>query len=200
MKEIAPGVWHWTARHPRIGQIVHSYYLAPEGALIDPLLPEGGVEAIGRISEPRYSLLTNRHHYRDSGAFRDAYGVSVHCHAAGMHEFTHGETVEPFEWGDRLGDVEVVEVGSLCPEESAFRVEREGGVVALGDSILQWGPDAPLGFVPEEHLGDDPEATRRGLRASLGRIADAGFQVLLLAHAAPVPQGGADILREALGS
>jgi hypothetical protein len=199
MKEIAPGVWHWTALHQGIGAPVHSYYLADEGAIIDPMEPEGGVEAVGRISDPRVILLTNRHHYRASGKFRQKYGVPVRCHRAGMHEFTKGEEVEPFEFGDRFpGDVAAVEVGALCPEETAFTVEREGGIVSLGDSVVQWGPDAPLGFVPEEHLGDDPEAVRRGLRESLAKIAARPFEILLLAHGEPVVGGGSEALRAAL--
>ena len=47
MDEILPGVWHWTAEHPNIHQRVSSYYLEDAGAVVDPLLPEGGVEAFG---------------------------------------------------------------------------------------------------------------------------------------------------------
>lgn len=200
MKEIAPGVWHWTAHHKGIGAPVHSYYLADEGALIDPMEPEGGVEAIRGISDPRVILLTNRHHYRASGSFREAYGVAVRCHRAGMHEFTKGEEVEPFDFGDRFpGDVIAVEIGALCPEETAFTRDREGGIVSLGDSVVQWRPGGPLGFVPEEHLGDDPESVRRGLRESLSKIAARPFEILLLAHANPIVGGGSEALRAALG-
>ncbi len=197
MKEIAPGVWHWTAFRKSIGSQVHSYLLADEGVLIDPMKPEAGVDAIGKIAAPREILLTNRHHYRDSGAFRKAFGVAVHCHSAGMHEFTHGEEVQPFDFGDRFagGKVEAVEIGALCPEETAFRSDRNGGIVALGDSVVQWEAGGPLGFVPEQHLGDDPEAVRRGLRASLERLLARDFEVLLLAHGAPVAGGGGAALR-----
>ena len=43
MEEIAPGLWHWTARHPRIRSDVSSYYLAGPRILIDPLLPSAGL-------------------------------------------------------------------------------------------------------------------------------------------------------------
>ena len=196
MKEIASGVWHWTGFHKGIGAPVHSYYLAPEGVLIDPMEPEGGVEVIGGIAEPRVILLTNRHHYRASGAFREAYGVPVRCHEAGMHEFTKGEEVEPFAFGDRFqGGVTAVEVGVLCPEETAFTLERDGGIVALGDSVVRWVPGGPLVLVPDEHLGDDPDAVKQGLKEALGRIAEGPFEILLLAHGEPVPRGGREALR-----
>src|SRR5205807_2955515 len=39
MQEILPGVFHWTARHPRIHIEVSSYWLEDGGVLIDPLVP-----------------------------------------------------------------------------------------------------------------------------------------------------------------
>lgn len=196
MKEIAPGVWHWTATHPGLGAPVHSAYLAPEGVLIDPMEPRGGIAAIGEIAPPRLAILTNRHHYRAAGAFREAYGISVRCHAAGMHEFTAGEIVEPFEFGDRFEEqVLAMEVGALCPEETAFALDREGGIVALGDSVVEWERDGPLTFVPDHHLGEDPEAVKKGLRASLARVLERDFEVLLLAHGRPRASGGREALR-----
>ena len=41
MKEILPGVYHWAAKHPRIGFAVSSYFLAESGTLLDPMIPPG---------------------------------------------------------------------------------------------------------------------------------------------------------------
>lgn len=198
MRELAPGVWHWTARHPKIGVEVHSYYLAEEGVLIDPMKPAGGLERIGEIASPKEILLTNRHHYRASGEFRRTYGVAVRCHKAGMHEFRNGEEVEPFEFGDRFAGVETVEVDVLCPEETALYAAREGGILALGDALVQWGEGQPLSFVPDEHLGEDPEAVRKGLKASITRLLERDVEILLLAHGAPVTGAAEAALRSVL--
>lgn len=196
MKEIAPGIWHWTARHPGIGAEVHSYFLAPEGVVVDPMRPAEGFDRIAEIAAPKEVVLTNRHHYRASGELHTAHGVPVRCHRAGLHEFTEGEEVEPFEFGDRFsGGVEALEVGALCPEETALYTGRGGGILALGDSVVRWDPKGPLGFVPDQHLGEDPGAVRRGLRASLGRLLDREFDALLLAHGDPVVGGGREALR-----
>jgi hypothetical protein len=40
MEEIAPGLWHWTAEHAEIGSLVHSYYLAGEAVVLDPMVPD----------------------------------------------------------------------------------------------------------------------------------------------------------------
>lgn len=196
MKEIAPGVWHWAVRHPRIGAQVHSYFLSREGVLIDPMKPTEGVERIGALGTPAEILLTNRHHYRDSGAFRDVYGVPVRCHRLGLHEFTGSEEVEPFDFGDTFGTgAEAVEVGALCPEETAFYVDREMGLVALGDAVVRWEPRGPLVFVPDEHMGEDPAAVKQGLEASLRRLLERDFEILLLAHGEPIVGGGKEALR-----
>ena len=115
------------------------------------------------------------------------------CHAAGMHEFTGGEEVEPFEHGDKLaGSIEALEVGILCPEETALLVPVHGGILALGDAVIYFGGE--LGFVPDEHLGDDPPALKRGIKASLARLLDHEFEHLLFAHGEPVVDGGRALL------
>ena len=97
MQEIAPGIHHWTARHPVIRTRVHSAYVEPARALIDPLLPEEGLAAFEGLARPEVVLLTNRHHYRHSDRFSEAFGCVVRASAAGMHEFEGTERrVEPF--------------------------------------------------------------------------------------------------------
>ena len=45
MDEIVPGIWHWSAAHPRIKIIIHSYYLSDERVLIDPIAPDDGLDS-----------------------------------------------------------------------------------------------------------------------------------------------------------
>ncbi len=42
MREIFPGVLHWTAFHDGINAPVSSYFVEPAGIVIDPITPEGG--------------------------------------------------------------------------------------------------------------------------------------------------------------
>lgn len=191
MQEVMPGVWHWTSLHENIGQPVHSSFLphVGGGVLIDPRLPDGGVDAIRDLGEPAVALLTNRHHYRHSGEFRAAFGTEVYCHREGMHEFTQGEEVEPYEHGDMLaGSIEALEVGVLCPEETALLIPVHGGILALGDCVIHYG--GSLGFVPDQHLGDDPPTLKRGIKASLARHLDREFKHLLFAHGEPITGDG----------
>jgi glyoxylase-like metal-dependent hydrolase (beta-lactamase superfamily II) len=188
MNELAPGIQHWTARHPKIGSNVSSYWLPEVGVLIDPLeVPE-------EVSEVHTILLTNRHHRRSSMEARERFGASVHVPQAGMHDW-EGEPVEPYEPGDSLagGAVTVHEVGAICPDESALHIPSVSAL-AVADGVIRYGGE--LGFVPDS-LMDDPEDTKQGLKEAYARLADElEFDNLLVAHGEPIAGGARDKLRE----
>jgi hypothetical protein len=205
MQEVLPGVFHWTARHPRIRIEVSSYWLEDSGVLIDPLVPpEQGLEWFAaRTAAPAAILLSNRHHYRASDRFVERYGCTVHCNRAGLHEFSGGRRVEGFEVGDRLpGGVVAREMGAICPDDTALQLTSSRAVV-LADGVVRagaHGQSGRLGFVPDS-LMDDPPATQRGLLASCARLlAESDFVHLLLAHGGPVIADGRDQLQELVDS
>lgn len=196
MDEILPGLFHWTAFHERIHQDVHSHFHAPSGTLFDPMEPAEGIgwfERTGR--RPERVVLSNRHHWRHCDRYVDAFGIPVLCHEAGLHEFSDGRAVTGFSWGDELGPgVTAREVGVLCPEETAPAID--GQALLFADSLIR-GPHGDLAFVPDQLLGDDPDAIRAGLRDSFRRLVDeVEFDALLMAHGAPVPTGGRAMLRQ----
>lgn len=189
MNEILPGVWHWTALHEKIGFDVSSYFVERAAALIDPMLPPDGVEAF-RGREPEVILLTNRHHYRHSDRFTEEFGCPVLCHEAGLHEFEGGPPVQGFAFGDDVANgVLALEVGALTPEETAFHVDAGAGALSFGDAVVNI-PGNGLGFVPDEYIGDDPEAVKEGLREAFRRLLAHDFAALLVAHGVPMPTGG----------
>ena len=195
MKEIVPGILHWTAFHEGIGFDVSSYFVERGATLIDPMLPPGGLEAF-RGREPEVILLTNRHHYRHSDRFVDAFGCPVRCHAAGLHEFEGGPEVEGFSFGDDVASgILALEVGALTPEETAFHVDAGPRALSFGDAVIN-EPGEGLGFVPDKYIGDDPEDVKEGLRESFRRLLAHDFDALLIAHGEPVPKGGKAALLE----
>jgi hypothetical protein len=199
MKEILPGVFHWTTFHEGIGAYVHSYYVCATdpAVVIDPRVPAQGLEWFEQRALPLHAYLTNRHHYRHSGQFAERFGTRVWCHKDGLHEYTKGERVQPFNHGDTLpGGISALAVGVLCPEETAFHIPVGGGILALGDAIVRHGDK--LGFVPDAYMGDDPEGVKRGLReVFLGHLARE-FDHLLLAHGKPWIGGAKAGLRQFL--
>ena len=201
MQEIVPGVFHWNAKHPRIGLLVSSYWLEEEGVLLDPLVPpDVGIEWFAnRSAAPSAVILSNRHHYRQSDRFAERFGCPVLCISAGMHEFTHGEDVEPFEFGDQLpAGLRAVEIDAICPDDTAL-YSASGQWVAFADGLVRGGPHGQanlLGFV-SDGLMDDPPATKQGLLESFRRVLDQlEFRHVLLAHGDPIVGSGREALED----
>jgi hypothetical protein len=195
--EIIPGVFHWTAMHPKIGSEVSSYWLEDGGVLIDPLLPpDEGIEWFaGRSQAPSAIVLSNRHHYRASAELVERFDIPVYCVSAGMHEFTNGEPVTAFEFGDELpGGIVTREIDAICPDETALYLSGHGAIV-FADGVIRDGAGS-LGFVPDS-LMDDPEGTKRALiDAFASALDELDFNHVLMAHGGPVVGDGRARLRE----
>jgi hypothetical protein len=194
VQEIASGIWHWTARHPRIGMDVSSYYLPDLALLLDPLTPPEVIDRLDELGPPREILLTNRHHYRSCGELVERFGATVRAPRVGMHEFERDEPVGPYDFGDELldGAVSVHEVGGICPDESALHV-RPVKALAVADGVMSYDG---LRFVPDGYF-DDPEGDQRKLKDAYTRLAEElDFDTLLTAHGEPITSGARAELRE----
>lgn len=195
MQEIAPGLWHWTRRYEHIGSEVSSYYLLGERVLIDPMIPPEGLGWFEQHGPPEHFVLSNRHHDRHSWRLREAFGGTVHCVRNGLHELEGRGPVEAFDFGDELpGGIVVHEVDAICPDETALYIARHRAL-ACADGVVRARGGDRLSFVPDS-LMDDPEETKQRLRDAYGRLLELDFDLLLLAHGAPVVGGAREALRE----
>lgn len=199
MKELLPGIFHWRVMHPDIHIEVDSYYVAAlkPACLIDPLKPRQGINWFRERQVPANIYLTNRLHDRHSQQFVNAFGATVWCHEAGLHEFAHGSLdVTAFRFGDELpGGVRALQVGVLCPEETGLLLPVDGGVLSIGDAVIH--EDGELGFVPDSLIGDAPAAIKQELKAALLRICEQEvFDHVLFAHGDPIIGGGKNVLKE----
>ena len=200
IREVLPGVYHWTAIHPRIRLPVDSYYIEHARVLIDPMVPGEGLDWLTRRETPEQIVLTNRHHLRDSERYVDAFCCPIRCSTAGLHEFEHGPKVVGFEYGKELAPgITAHQVGAICPDDTALHVQAEGGAIAFGDGLTR-PRGGRLAFMPGFLLGDDPSRVRAGLRDSLRRLVDLDFDNLLFAHGEPLIGGGRAALREFVAS
>ena len=194
MEQIAPGLWHWTARHEHIHGVVSTYYLADSRVLIDPMIPEDGLGWFEQHGVPEHVLLTNRHHDRQSWRLRDAFGCTIHCVRNGMYELEGRGSAEPFDFGNELpGGVIVHEVDVICPDETALHIPSHRAL-ACADGVVRSRDSGDLAFV-SDYLMDDPEETKAGLREAYRGLLDLDFDRLLLAHGNPVVSDGKEALR-----
>jgi hypothetical protein len=199
MKQIGPGLWHWTARHPHIGMKVSTYYLERERVLLDPLLPSRGFRWFERHEAvPEHIVLTNRHHDRHSWKLHEHFGCEVHCIETGIHELEGRGPVTPFAFGDELpGGVRVHEVGALSPDETALHIPAHRALACADGVVRMSGPE--LEFVPD-HLMDSPDRTKSELMFRYRALLELDFAHLLLAHGDPILDTGKEALSDFAGA
>ena len=193
MREIFPGVYHWTAFHPAIRTRVSSYFIEPAGVVIDPKLPEEGLEALpGR---PRQVLLSTGLHDRDSQQVSEAFGIPIRASREADERLGGSVEVELFEYGDEVAPgVTPIHIGELCDDEGAFHIAVGDGAIAFADGLIRH--EGELGFVPDELIGDDPEPIKRGLKQAFRGLETRDFDNLLVAHGEPLVGGGKEALRK----
>ncbi|MEX0993310.1 MAG: hypothetical protein WDZ37_04860 [Solirubrobacterales bacterium] len=190
IREIVPGIFFFTQMHEQINFEISSYYLYGERVLIDPMTPPEGIAWFDEQEKgpPTDILLSCRHHYRHSAEYVARYRTKVHCVSVGMHEFEGRDLpapIESFEFGNELpGGAIAKEVDAISPDETAFHLPKHKALLCA-DGVINFGPDAPLGFVPDQYM-DDPPGTKRKLIESYRGLLDLDFEHLLLAHGAPV--------------
>ncbi|HSD24872.1 MAG TPA: hypothetical protein VLB79_11170 [Solirubrobacterales bacterium] len=193
MEEVVPGVWRWTAKHPKIQVEVSSHWVPESGALIDPLLPPDDGFQPFRERPPDRILLSNRHHLRHAERFAEEFGCVIECSKPGLHEFEVGPEVRGFDFGDEVAPgIEALEVGAICPDETALFI-RSAGALVIADAIITYGGE--MRFVSDYLLGDDPDLVKANVRAAFARLLDRDFDNLLPAHGDPVIGGGKEALR-----
>ena len=192
MDELFDGVFHWSARHPRIGIEVGCHFLAGSGTAIDPLLPAEGIEWFEGRGLERV-VLSNRHHLRDAERLAERFGCPILCNEAGLHEFEGGPAVEGFRFGERVcADVVAMEMGTICADDTVLRIEAGDGALLFADAVIDYGG---LGFVPDELIGDDPEGVKEETRARCEELLEEQFEHLLFAHGEPILGDGREALR-----
>jgi glyoxylase-like metal-dependent hydrolase (beta-lactamase superfamily II) len=200
MREIAPGLFHWTATHPKIQFEVSSYFVAESGTLLDPMVPPGDGLAWFRAGHvPEVVILTNRHHDRDSEAFCRAFELGpVLVPEPGLNEFEDKPLqIAGYAAGEEVASGIVAhEVGALAPDDMALEI-RSVGALAMADALVHF--EEGVRFVRDDYM-DEPEQTKRKLAASLEELLDIDFDTLLFAHGEPIVGGGKQVLRRFLAS
>lgn len=192
MQEPLPGVFHWTAKHPKLGIEVNCHFVSGSATAIDPLLPAEGIEWFEERGVERI-VLSTRHHLRDSDQLVERFGCPILCHQSGLHEFEDGPEVAGFSFGDRLAaDVVALEMDAISPDDTVLRIESGNAALLFADSVIHYGG---LRFVPDDLIGDDPGGVKAKIKRRCKLLLEEEFEVLLFAHGAPFVNGAREALR-----
>jgi hypothetical protein len=106
-----------------------------------------------------------------------------------MHRFEGSDRqAEPYEFGEEVAPaVTAVQIGGICPDDTALHIEHGAGAVAFADGVTRMA--GALAFVPDS-LWDDPPAEQQVVRNSLRGVLERDFDTLLFAHGEPLAEGG----------
>src|SRR4051794_5634130 len=197
MNEIVRGIFHWATFHEPIGANVSSYYVEATGMVIDPKIPEEGVEAAfdGR-GQPQQVVMTTGLHDRDARAVADAFGIPVLLPREGLERLGGDFDGDPYDNGDELlPGVAAIQIGVLCPDEYSLHF-ADAGALTIADGLVHYG--GAIGFVADGLLGEDPEAIKDGLRNRYRAQLEREWDALLFAHGEPIARGAKAALRDFL--
>ena len=195
MREIFPGVLHWTAFNPNIDASVSSYYVEPAGVLIDPMVPDDGLDAFRGREKPQQVVLTSGNHTRHADRFADAFGCAIVTSREGAERIGDALSVEIYSDGDDVAPgVRAVHIGVLSPDEYALHLTVTEPAIAIADGVNHYADT--LGFFSDDLLGDDPDAIKNGLKQRLQTLLERDFEHLLFAHGDPIVGNGKAALRD----
>jgi hypothetical protein len=88
-------------------------------------------------------------------------------------------------------------VTEYWPDDCALHIAPVSALL-IADTVINYDG---IRFVPDNLMGDDPEAEKHDIKETLGRLADElDFEHLLFAHGPPIPDEGRERLREFAGA
>ena len=193
MREVAPGIFHWTTFHEGIQTQVSSYAVPSAGIVIDPKVPEDGFGALPE--PPERVVLTSGHHGRDAEQFADAFDIPILGSLEARDHLGDALDVEEINDGDEVAPgVTYLHIGTLADDEGALHIAVGRGAIAFADALNTYS--GALGFFPDELLGDHPDRVKAGLKDAFRGLLTRDFEYLLFAHGEPIVGGGKDELRE----
>ena len=209
VRELAPGLWRWTALHPEWtpgadwDQEVGCIYLetAASVILIDPLVPgepswrqtfldrlDADVERNGK---PVSILLTVWWHERSAGELAERYEAEVWAHEEGGSR-TETPVTHPFATGDALPGG-LIGIDAQRVGETMYWLPEQRALVS-GDIFLGDG-DGGVRICSQSWLGD---VSHRELKLALAGLLDLPVEMVLVAHGEPVLEDGLTALTAAL--
>ncbi len=185
VRELAPGLWRWTGRHPEWKEDVGCVYYEHGGDvfLIDPLLPPEDPDRfwaaldrdVARVGGAVHVLITVSWHVRSADDMVARYGARLWAHGDplpyGVEEFDSGRQGEVVFW---------------LPDHRAL---------VTGDVIVG-GPDGSLQLCAESWL---PSGTGHPeLRGALRPLLELDVERIVVSHGEPVLERGSEVLRALL--
>jgi hypothetical protein len=212
MKELADGLWRWTARHPEwhpgeFGAEVACFAISAGDTtlLIDPLLPPDPSSVLAVIDETLAQrlaiLITIPYHVRNAEAlwqrYRNHAETTIHGHAAAAKRLEDREAFHEIEPGVPLpGGVTAHTIGKPRRYEMPLHLPSHHALV-FGDAVAE--ADRRLVVWSSDKIDAKVERFyRERFNPTLEPLLELDFDRVLVTHGRPLLGGGKRALRKAL--
>jgi len=158
-----------------------------------PPLSAEGLTAVRQGGPIDAIILTNRDHVREAGVYRKLFQTRVLAPEldAPLMELDVDGT---YSHGDRLpGGISVIHLpDGKSPGESALLLERNGGILILGDALIG-KPPGELSFLPPDKYADPARA-----RAGVSRLLGYAFDTVLVGDGVSIRLDGKEAVKRAV--
>ena len=175
------GLFTYSAYDESIKSVMTSHVLVTDSrlVLIDPIdLTANDLEEVGKLGVLESICLTTESHTRFASGLREKFNVRVFVHAA-ADPSVRSQADKTFRDLDLLpGDLTAIEIPGVKPSESAFFLDRDGGVMLVGDALTNL---KGLDFLPDKYCAN-PQQSRDSLR----KLLVYEFKTLCFGHGEPL--------------
>lgn len=193
----APGAFYWETYSEEIKADLScaGWRDEEEAVLIDPVpMTMNALDWVVARADRAVVLLTNGNHERGSSWFHQRFHLPVWAHGDAVPELKH-KKVRVFSDGDTLpAGVKAICIPGSAPGETAFYTPKHGGIVFMGDALVNMESLGGLTFLPDKYC-KDPELSRKSLR----RLLDLDFEMMTFAHGKPIVRGAKERVAKLLG-
>jgi glyoxylase-like metal-dependent hydrolase (beta-lactamase superfamily II) len=191
---VVDDVYVWSVSDDRLGgapSCAVAVRAAPGSVVvINPIRLEE--KELDRLGEVTAILLTGAGHLRSAPHYREASGAAIWAPVqADLGEVKANET---FTEGNELpGGLKVIGLPGPSDSECAFYLKRAGGVMIIGDALMNIEGSGGFRVLPKEY-NPDPARTKQSLK----KLLDYDFEVMVFGHGDPIRKGAKEKLRKLL--
>lgn len=193
----APGAFYWETFAEEIKSDLSSagWRDAEEAVLIDPVpLTMNALDWVVARADRVSVLLTNGNHERGALWFHQRFHLPIWAHKDAAAEFKKMK-VQVFADGDTLtAGVRAIHVPGAAPGETAFYTAKHGGIVFMGDALVNMESLGGLAFLPDKYC-KDPAQSRQSLR----KLLELDFEMMTFGHGKPIVKGAKQQVAKLLG-
>lgn len=189
-REILPGVWRWQRYSPEHKVDLTSHAVLADGALwiFDPVFSGQALSALGAMANPKFIVLTNENHERDTQRWQHELGAPIWASAEAGFPFPHGKLDAATA---ALGPWRLSFIKGAAKGETAFGLTTLD-LVLFGDAIVNL-PGRGLEVLPAKYCRDQAL-----LKREIAELLQVPFATALMAHGDIIAAGASEHLRALL--